>query len=397
MLPGQSAEFLRHKGSLRSGVNFLDDGVAGLRIEVRRADDDAVNVGGSIATFGGEPFRHGPTGGQESGDVGAFQFQHLVAVDRAAQFSDGRLIHPGPGVEEPTTVRRKLDLVGAVALGEYRQPSAIQIHPREVQVVRILPGSNPARKEPDLLAFFIDVFDRAHHPVALRDRVLHGAGGDVDAPQVAPTAAFGHPQEFAARVQPVTPGLGGPVHHGFRSLLDHSAHLAGAVDGQDPVHLMPPLVVVDVEFLTVRGPLDLERAILGEGVGIEGWIHIVLTETVHRKDPEKRAGQGVARFGVGVGMHLGLELILGSSLDPRDVSGGGLTNPSSDEVGRILRPVDLSVVGIIPSRIPADAHSFSTGLGSEEHVSLPHFDGPFSVRRILGIGFGGRGFLRGGL
>jgi hypothetical protein len=34
VLSGQSAEFLRHKGSLRSGVNFLDHRVAGLRIEV---------------------------------------------------------------------------------------------------------------------------------------------------------------------------------------------------------------------------------------------------------------------------------------------------------------------------------------------------------------------------
>ena len=190
--------------------------------------------------------------------------------------------------------------MGAVTLGQHYEPGAVHIYSREVQVVGVLPRSDSAGEEPDLLAFFIDVFDRAHHPVALRDRVLHGAGGDVDSPEVAPATAFGHPQEFAARVQPVTPSLGCPIHHGFWGLLDHSADFSGAVDGQDPVLLMASLVVVDVEFLTVRSPLNIQCPALGEGVWIVLLVHVILSKSVHSKDPKTRVGQGISRLGIGV-------------------------------------------------------------------------------------------------
>ena len=98
----------------------------------------------------------------------------------------------------------------------------------------------------------------------------------------------------------MTPSLGGPIHHGFWGLLDHSADLSGAVDGQDPVHLMASLVVVDVEFLTVRGPLNIHGPALGEGVWIVLLVHVILAKSVHSKDPKKRARQGVARLGIGV-------------------------------------------------------------------------------------------------
>jgi hypothetical protein len=68
-MPEQPAEVLRREGSVRTGIDVLDDGVFFRGIKVRGLDDDTVDVGLAIATLRHEALRHRPARGEQCGGV----------------------------------------------------------------------------------------------------------------------------------------------------------------------------------------------------------------------------------------------------------------------------------------------------------------------------------------
>ena len=100
LLPELGAEALGHERRLRPGVDLLDDRVFLCRIEIRRPDDDAVNVGLPVAALGHEPLRGAPAGLEQRAPIGPFQVADQPAIARAAQLGDRRLIHSRPGVDQ---------------------------------------------------------------------------------------------------------------------------------------------------------------------------------------------------------------------------------------------------------------------------------------------------------
>ncbi len=93
-------KILRSEGSMRSGIDVLDDGVFSRWIKLRWRDDDAVDVCYTISPLRHEALRHRPAGGEQRGGVGLLYFAHETAIAAAAQLGDGRVIGTRPSVDE---------------------------------------------------------------------------------------------------------------------------------------------------------------------------------------------------------------------------------------------------------------------------------------------------------
>ena len=160
-----------------------------------------------------------------------------------------------------------------VAVGESRQPGAVEIDPIVVREVRILAGIHAAGAEPDLPLDGIDVLHGAHDPLAFGDLVLHRAGGAVVEIQMVPAVAFRHPDDFLAVVHVVAELLAGIGERAVRGAVgeerlrlfrDDRARGAGRrVDFDDAVDLVSALVVFEGQRPAVLAPLEL-----GHRVGV---------------------------------------------------------------------------------------------------------------------------------
>ena len=100
VMPEQPAELLRGEGGMWSGVDVLHDRILLRRIEIGGLDDDTVNFGFAVTSFGHEAFRHRPARGEQRGGIGLLQFAYEAAVFAAAQFGDGWMISTRPRVDE---------------------------------------------------------------------------------------------------------------------------------------------------------------------------------------------------------------------------------------------------------------------------------------------------------
>ena len=109
------------------------------------------------------------------------------------------------GVDEIPAIRRKLDRVAAVALGQGDQSGAVEIDAVVMDEVRILVGVLAAGAEPDLPLLLVDAVDAADDVRALGDLVLDLAGLGVDQVEVPPAVALGDVDDL---VGPVEPGDG---------------------------------------------------------------------------------------------------------------------------------------------------------------------------------------------
>src|SRR5258708_5728776 len=83
-----------------------------------------------------------------------------------AQRGDRRQVNARVGIDKEPAIGRERDLVGALALGEDHQTAAIKVHPRVVDVIRVLPGTQAAGAEPDLPPPFVHVVHPADDPFA---------------------------------------------------------------------------------------------------------------------------------------------------------------------------------------------------------------------------------------
>ena len=89
---------------MRAGVDLLDDRVFFVGVKVGRPKDHSEDVGLVVATFGRESFGWLPTGGEQRGPVGSFEFTDQRSVFRATQFRDRRQIDSRVHVDQQLAI-----------------------------------------------------------------------------------------------------------------------------------------------------------------------------------------------------------------------------------------------------------------------------------------------------
>ena len=139
-------EPLRHERPLRTGVNLFDHRVFRLVVKLGRPKNHAVNVGRTVAAFGDEPLGNLPAGLKQFRPIGSLQFDDQTSVRRFAKFGHGSQVHARVGINEKTLVRRKPNLVRAVAFGEDDEVVAVEINAREMDLIRVLARLDPPRE-----------------------------------------------------------------------------------------------------------------------------------------------------------------------------------------------------------------------------------------------------------
>jgi hypothetical protein len=228
--------------------------------------------------------------------------------------------------------------VRAVALGDEALLTAIELHAAEMQVIGVLLRVVAAGPEPQLAIRGIQALDAAHTELTAGDLAELLAGLGVEAVDVVPAAALGHPEELVALGEPTQPALVGVVEEGLDGLVKEDAHaLTSRVDGEDPHHTMPAFVVDEGEARGVLRPAKLAQAPRGGHVlGVE----FVGLAPVHVDQPRAMLRDRVARFDVVVHVQLGLQLALGADFDERDLATLGALDAHHDRVASVGRAAD---------------------------------------------------------
>ncbi len=219
---------LGHEGALRAGVDLLDHRIFLVGVEVRRPEDHAVNVRRRCRA----PWRRSAPASSSRfpartpGRARSSSQTRLPSLTRRSSVT-GSHIHARIRVEEEAAIRRILDTVRAVALGENDQAAAIEIDPAIMDVIGILVGVDAAGAEPDLPRLVIDAIDAAHHPTPLGDLVFHSAGVGVVEIEMVPAVALRHPDDFIRFIEIVGEELAAVVDEGFALFVDDGAGVAG--------------------------------------------------------------------------------------------------------------------------------------------------------------------------
>ena len=356
--PGLPAVGLRHVLAVRAGVDVLDDGVflrpVG-RVAAGREQQQPVDVGHPVAALRREPHRAGPAGGAAVGVVGPLQFEHAFPRFPVPQHGHGRQVDAGEAVDQEPPVRRPLPLVRAVArLGvvrrEHGKVGAVQIHPAQVLVIRVLPRDQAGRDDEDPPGFLIHPLDPPHDPLAGGDLIDHLPGRRVVAVQVIPPVPLAGPQQLRAvrrpgcsehpgrfavgpdrgSVQPVQFELRVVVDERVGGFLDDGADLAGlAVDRQHPQRLVAAFVVQAEQFRRVRRPPPA-----AERVGVRHQVvrHVGPFAGGNLEQHRPRRRQRVAGLAVGVGDESRAGGVGGAGVDEGDAC--GLCRRLSDDQAR---------------------------------------------------------------
>ena len=135
--PARGREVVAGDGAdLGSGIDVVDDGVAGVGVEVGGEPEEAVYVGGAVAPLGLEGHGRDPAGLFEARDVGGLDGQHGASVGVADDGGGGRL-GGRVAVEEVAAGGGRGDLVDGVLRGEEAQAGAVEADPVEVEVVGV--------------------------------------------------------------------------------------------------------------------------------------------------------------------------------------------------------------------------------------------------------------------
>ena len=100
----------------------------------------------AVAALGDEPLGGLPARREQRRRVGALQLADELAVLDAAQLGDRRQVDARIGVDEEPPIRRELDVVRAVPLGEDDEAGAVEIHAGNMDVIRVLPGADAHRR-----------------------------------------------------------------------------------------------------------------------------------------------------------------------------------------------------------------------------------------------------------
>jgi hypothetical protein len=175
---------------MRPGIDVLHHRVFARRIEVRRTNDHAVDVGLPVAPLGDERLWRLPAERVQRGRVGALELRDERTIAGAAKLEHRRLIDSRPDVDEKLHVVRVRHVVRAVGLSDRREAGTVEIDPIGVDEVRVLARVHAARLEPDLACDGIDLVDLAHDPRSGGDLTLHLSGHAVVEVKVVPPVAL---------------------------------------------------------------------------------------------------------------------------------------------------------------------------------------------------------------
>ena len=199
-------------------------------------------------------------------EIAALEFQQDPAVGRAFEHGHRRQIHARPGVHEILIVRREDRAVIPVGVGQRRQARAVEVYAVVLDEIRVLFRIDPAGHERNLACGLVHANHAADHPVALRDLVLHEAGGAVEHVEVGPPVALGHPDDVLAVIEIVAIGAAARgqfaghariVNEGVGGFVDDRACDAGlAVHFDHAIELMAALVVFEGDAPAVAPPED---------------------------------------------------------------------------------------------------------------------------------------------
>ena len=124
------------------------------------------------------PLATNTSGGSQPVAFSSADVRLLQLADAACRRRRGAARGPGPGpratvgVDEVLAVRRELDGVVAVALGQGDQAGAVEVDAVVVDEVGVLARVLAAGPEPDLPLLLVDAVDAADDVLALGDLVL---------------------------------------------------------------------------------------------------------------------------------------------------------------------------------------------------------------------------------
>ena len=388
-------ERLRHKRTVRPGVDVLDHRVLLPGIEIRRPPDDPVDVRHPVATLGRKRRRRD----QPAGNRGRLQRTNQPPVLATPQFRHRQRIHPRPRVDQILPVRRELRRVRAIARRQHRQPGAVKVHPAALLEIGVLSRHNPARREPDLAVRMIHPLNRTHHPFALRDLVFHRPGFGIIEIQMIPPVAFGHPDELTGFIHPFAKVFAGVIDECLVRLVHDGRDRAGIRrHRQHAQRLMPALVILEREPRGIRLPLEPVHA---PRIGEQYVAHRNLRLRVHREQMRDVHRHRVTGLQVGNGNHLRLHLVLRRGFDQmhltrraRPVADGdkmlGVRRPIHFRLGgtarvtvqfRPLHILGMAVVGIVPGAIGRQRNLVGGAQFMQEQIVPPHQCRPFVIRR----------------
>ena len=208
-----------------------------------------------------EPLRRGPARPDERPEIALREHRDPRAVGRPPDLRHRRQIDTGPRVHEVVTAGARLDAVCPVALGQQREARAVDAHPREMHVIRVLARVHPHDAQPHLPRLLVHALDPAHHPLARGDRVLHPPRAKIDQVQVIPARPLRHPDQLVRLVEAVREDLVRPVDESLARLLhDHARRPSLSIDEHVPHRLMPATVVEIHEPRRVGKPLHTRHA-----------------------------------------------------------------------------------------------------------------------------------------
>ncbi len=264
------AEGLWHKRPLGPGVDVLDHGIRAGRVEVRRTDDDAPDVGNAVARLRRKHLRVLPSRGEQGRCVALFQFHDERLIARAPEHGLLRQVHALPRVHVELLVGRERDGVIAVGISERGQAGAVEVHAVVVNEIGIPARVHAAGGEPDLARGGVHGRDCANHPLAFRDLVLHLPGDAVVQIEMVPAIALGGPDDLLAITRVLAKALAGVLDEGLRRFFDECPPTTGGgVDLDHAIDLVAALVVLKRDRAAVGAPLEP-----GIGIGVREKLQI---------------------------------------------------------------------------------------------------------------------------
>src|SRR5579871_3407688 len=184
-----SREALGHKGTLRPGVDVLNDGILLTGIEIDRPVDNAPYLRFSVAALGVEGFCRLPSCRAQRTVIGGVDRHDQARVGGATQFGDGRKVETRIGIDEILAVRRELQRVICLCWSQRREPRTVEANLVAMDVVGILVWVYAAGLEVYLLCCVIDVIYSAYYPIAMGDLANLRTGLAIEEIEVLPAVA----------------------------------------------------------------------------------------------------------------------------------------------------------------------------------------------------------------
>ena len=138
---------------LRTGIDVVDDRIFLRRVEVRRLEHQAVEIGDAVARLHRDRNRRLPSGREQLRDVGLLERRDQLAV-RVAQHRDRRHVGLRIAVDEIFARGRERNLVIGVLRRQQRQILAVEADAIEMNEIRIAALLAARRRESTACRFF---------------------------------------------------------------------------------------------------------------------------------------------------------------------------------------------------------------------------------------------------